>query len=65
MFTEHLQYGRHCARYYRDKQCIVHLKGAESNAERPLGKETTIKQMAKMLRQIKLITGKNAGKETC
>lgn len=49
----------------RDKQYTVHLKGAELNTERPLSKETTIKQMAKMLRQIKFITGKNAGKETC
>ena len=40
-------------------------RSTELNAEKPLSKETTIKQMAQMLRQIKFIMGKNAGKETC
>ena len=65
MFTECLQYGRYRARYYRDKQYTPTKRNTESNAGRPLSKEITIKQMAKMLREIKFTVGKNVGKETC
>lgn len=52
MFTEHLQYGRYCARYYKQRQTRHSLppeRHTEYNAGRPLRKERTTEQMTKAL----------------